>query len=174
VVVYALWIMIPAYIPNSAAALIKGTLPIDFGRTMADGRRILGDGKTWRGFFGGTICGIACGCIQIWAYQQYHLTSLPHHTFLSVALLSVGSLTGDVVASFFKRRLGKERGEKWPFGDQYDFLFGAFILLVLLDWSWVQENITITTLVAIIIMTPLLHRAVNMIGYKLGFKKDPW
>jgi CDP-2,3-bis-(O-geranylgeranyl)-sn-glycerol synthase len=166
--------MIPAYIPNSAAALLKGRLPMDFRRTMGDGRRILGDGKTWRGFFGGTICGIACGCVQIWAYHQYHLTFLPHHTVLSVALLSVGSLTGDVVASFFKRRLGKERGEKWPFGDQYDFLFGAFILLVILDWSWVQENITITTLVAIIIMTPLLHRVVNMIGHKLGFKKDPW
>ncbi|MCL2460797.1 MAG: CDP-archaeol synthase [Euryarchaeota archaeon] len=23
-------------------------------------------------------------------------------------------------------------------------------------------------------MTPLLHRAINMIGYKLGFKDVPW
>jgi CDP-2,3-bis-(O-geranylgeranyl)-sn-glycerol synthase len=166
--------MIPAYIPNSAAALIKGTLPIDCGMTTPDGKRLLGDGKTFRGFFGGTICGIACGCIQIWVYQQYHLDFFAHHTFLSVTLLSVGSLTGDIVASFFKRRLGKEQGDKWPFVDQYDFLLGALILIVIFDWSWAHENITITTLIAIVIMTPLLHRAVNMIGYKLGFKKVPW
>ncbi|MCK9308634.1 MAG: CDP-archaeol synthase, partial [Methanoculleus sp.] len=28
----ALWIMIPAYVPNSAAALFGGGTPIDFGR----------------------------------------------------------------------------------------------------------------------------------------------
>jgi CDP-2,3-bis-(O-geranylgeranyl)-sn-glycerol synthase len=166
--------MIPAYIPNSAAALIKGTFPMDFGRTMADGRRIFGDGKTFRGFFGGIICGVVFGCLQILAYQQFNLNFLPHHTLLSVTLLSIGALTGDVVASFLKRRLGMKPGEKWQFVDQYDFLFGAFILLAILDWSWVHENVTITTFIIIIIMTPLLHRAVNMIGYKLGFKDVPW
>jgi CDP-2,3-bis-(O-geranylgeranyl)-sn-glycerol synthase len=166
--------MIPAYIPNSAAALIKGNVPIDLKRTMADGTRILGDGKTIRGFFGGILCGIACGCIQILASQQYHLDFFPQHTLLSVTLLSVGSLTGDVMASFFKRRLGMEQGEQWPFIDQYDFLVGALTLLVIFDWLWIVENITITTVIVIFIMTPLLHIAVNKIGYKLGFKKVPW
>jgi len=147
---------------------------MDFGRSMTDGRRIFGDGKTFRGFFGGILCGIVCGCIQILACQQYHLDFLPQHTLLSVTLLSVGSLTGDVGASFFKRRLGKKRGEQWAFVDQYDFLFGSLIVLVIFDWSWVQENITVAALIAIFIMTPLLHIAVNKIGYKLRVKKVPW
>ena len=174
VVVNAFWIMIPAYIPNSAAALIKGTFPMDFGKSLADGKRVIGDGKTFRGFFGGVICGILAGCIQIWAYNQYHLEFLPQHTLLSITLLSVGSMVGDVVASFLKRRRGMNRGEEWAFVDQYDFLIGAFILLIIFDWSWVHENIPVAVLIAIIIMTPLLHRAVNMIGYKLGFKDVPW
>jgi len=173
-IINALWIMIPAYIPNSAAAVIKGKFPMDFGKTMADGRRVIGDGKTFRGFFGGVICGILVGCIQIWAYHQYHLDFLPQHTLLSVTLLSVGSMMGDVAASFLKRRRGIQRGEKWPFVDQYDFLIGAFILLIVLNWSWVHETITALTFIVIIIMTPLLHRAINMIGYKLGFKDVPW
>ena len=173
-IINALWIMIPAYIPNSAAAVIKGKFPMDFGKTMADGRRVIGDGKTFRGFFGGVLCGIVAGCIQIWVCHQYHLDFLPQHTLLSVTLLSVGSLMGDVAASFLKRRRGIERGEKWAFVDQYDFLFGAFILLIVLNWSWVHETITALTFIVIIIMTPLLHRAINMIGYKLGFKDVPW
>ncbi|HQL60331.1 MAG TPA: CDP-archaeol synthase, partial [Methanoculleus sp.] len=44
--------MLPAYVPNSAAALFGGGTPIDSGRTFGDGRRIFGDGKTYRGFFG--------------------------------------------------------------------------------------------------------------------------
>jgi CDP-2,3-bis-(O-geranylgeranyl)-sn-glycerol synthase len=173
-IINAFWIMIPAYIPNSAAAVIKGRLPMDFGKTMADGRRVIGDGKTFRGFFGGIFCGILAGCVQIWACHQHHLDFLPQHTLLSVTLLSVGSMMGDVAASFLKRRRGRQRGEKWPFVDQYDFLIGAFILLIVCNWSWVHETIATLTFIVIIIMTPLLHRAINMIGYKLGFKDVPW
>ena len=53
----ALWAMLPAYVPNSAAAVFGGGTPIDFGKTCGDGRRIFGDGKTHRGFFGGVLCG---------------------------------------------------------------------------------------------------------------------
>ena len=173
-IVNAFWIMLPAYLPNSAAAVIKGNLPMDFGKTMADGRRAVGDGKTFRGFFGGVFCGILLGYMQIWAYHQYQLDFLPQHTLLSVALLSIGSMVGDLAASFLKRRRGLQRGEKWPFMDQYDFLIGALILLIVFDWAWAHETITALTFIVIIIMTPLLHRAINMIGYKLGFKDVPW
>jgi CDP-2,3-bis-(O-geranylgeranyl)-sn-glycerol synthase len=29
-------------------------------------------------------------------------------------------------------------------------------------------------LLAVLIITPVLHRGVNIIGYKLGLKKVPW
>ncbi len=47
-IVIAFWAMLPAYVPNNAAVLAGGGRPIDGGRTW-DGKRVLGDGKTWRG-----------------------------------------------------------------------------------------------------------------------------
>ncbi|MDX1747598.1 MAG: CDP-archaeol synthase, partial [Halobacteriales archaeon] len=61
-VVGALWAMLPAYIPNNAAVLFGGGRPIDGGRTW-DGRRVLGDGKTWRGTVAGTLAGTAVALV---------------------------------------------------------------------------------------------------------------
>jgi len=59
-----LWIMGPAYIANSVAVLTGGKYPIDQGKTLSDGNRILGDGKTWSGLLGGTLGGIAFGLLS--------------------------------------------------------------------------------------------------------------
>ncbi|MDD1705711.1 MAG: CDP-archaeol synthase, partial [Methanoregulaceae archaeon] len=45
--------MMPAYVPNPVAAFLGGGRPIDGGNNFRDGRRIFGDGKTWRGFGAG-------------------------------------------------------------------------------------------------------------------------
>ena len=170
----ALWIMIPAYVPNSAAALFGGGTPIDFGRTSGDGRRIFGDGKTYRGFFGGVLCGILAGLVEIWAASSFNLTALPHQTFLSVTLLATGALLGDLAKSFLKRRLGKGRGESWFLADQYDLVIGSFLLILLIYPEWLFGNITLPIVAWIVVMTPLLHRVVNIIGYYIGVKEVPW
>jgi CDP-2,3-bis-(O-geranylgeranyl)-sn-glycerol synthase len=170
----ALWIMLPAYVPNSAAAVLGGGTPIDFRKTFRDGRRIFGDGKTYRGFIGGVVSGVLLGLIQIWAASAFGLDLFPQHTFLSVTLLATGALLGDLVKSFLKRRLGKERGESWPIADQYDLVVGSFLLLLLFDPRWLLENLTFPIAVWIVVMTPLLHRIVNIIGYYIGVKEVPW
>lgn len=170
----ALWIMIPAYVPNSAAAAFGGGTPIDFGRTFSDGKRIFGEGKTYRGFIGGVLCGILAGLVEIWAISAFDLTALPYQTILSVTLLATGALLGDLAKSFLKRRLGKERGESWFLADQYDLVVGAFLLILLVNPQWLFENITLPIAVWIIVMTPLLHRIVNIIGYYIGVKEVPW
>lgn len=53
----AFWTILPAYVPNSVAVVIGGGSLIDGGR-MWRGNRLLSDGKTWRGFIGGTIAGV--------------------------------------------------------------------------------------------------------------------
>ena len=45
----ALWFFVPAFVANPAAVLFGGGAPIDSGRTLRDGERVFGDGKTWRG-----------------------------------------------------------------------------------------------------------------------------
>lgn len=166
--------MLPAYIPNSAAAAIKGTIPIDGGRTWQDGRRILGDGKTIRGFFGGVFCGCIIGIIQIILQGYAPFSLLPQLTLVPVILLATGALVGDMVKSFFKRRAGIDRGGKWPVVDQFDFVIGALIFLVIGAPAFAVETLNAPVVIAIIIITPVLHRVVNIIGYKIGVKEVPW
>ena len=151
----ALWIMVPAYVPNSAAAVLGGGVPIDFGKRFGDGRRIFGDGKTYRGFFGGVLCGILAGLIEIWAWAAFNLTAFPRQTLLSVTLLASGALLGDLAKSFLKRRLGKERGESWFLADQYDLVIGSFVLILLVYPQWLFENITLPIAVWIVIITQI-------------------
>ncbi len=169
--VMALWIMLPAYVPNSAAAVFGGGTPMDFGKNYGDGRRIFGEGKTWRGFFGGIFSGVLAGAILILigAYTGFIV-----HTFLSVLLLAAGALLGDLVKSFFKRRLNKKRGEEWLIADQYDLVAGSLLLVLCLDTQWFFANITPVVFLWIIIITPLLHRSANIIGYLIGVKDVPW
>lgn len=170
----AFWFMLPAYLPNPVAALCGGGLPVDFGRNYSDGKRIFGDGKTYRGLVAGILAGILIGLGQIWAQDQYGWIFLPQQTLLSVTLLAIGALLGDLVKSFFKRRFGKERGAKWPVADQYDLVAGAFVLLLVFNTRWLFTEVTIPVLLAILILTPVLHRAMNILGYMMKVKEVPW
>jgi len=170
----ALWIMLPAYVPNSAAAVFGGGIPIDGGRTHRDGRRLLGDGKTWRGFFLGVATGIVVGLLQIWVRQMAGWEVLPALTVQVVILLATGALLGDLVKSYFKRRLGRERGAPWVIADQYDLVAGAFALVLIFDYPWFISTVTLPILVIILIITPILHKTVNVIGYLIRVKEVPW
>src|SRR5437870_12474599 len=57
----ALWFFLPAFVANPTAVVFGGGTPIDFGRTLRDGQRLFGDGKTWRGLVGGTLSGALLG-----------------------------------------------------------------------------------------------------------------
>jgi CDP-2,3-bis-(O-geranylgeranyl)-sn-glycerol synthase len=170
----AVWIMLPAYLPNPVAAVSGGGTPVDFRRNFTDGRRVFGDGKTWRGLVIGILAGVAIGIIQMWAAGAYGLGFLPHLTFPAVCLLATGALLGDIVKSFFKRRFNRERGAKWPVADQYDLVAGAFLLLLVFDSGWLFGEVTLPAFFFILILTPILHRAVNIIGFAIKVKEVPW
>ncbi|MGB8217710.1 MAG: CDP-2,3-bis-(O-geranylgeranyl)-sn-glycerol synthase [Candidatus Methanoperedens sp.] len=167
----AVWLMLPAYIANPTAVVFGGGTPIDFGKNCKDGRRILGDGKTFRGLIGGTICGIIIGIIQMQVQPQF---SLGAFTLAAVVALSFGALLGDIVKSFFKRRLGLARGDKFPLVDQLDFVAGAWILSYIVEPKWFTDNFTFWIIITVIIFTPILHRLTNVIGYYAKLKKEPW
>ena len=166
--------MLPAYVPNSAAAALGGGPAIDGGLHWRDGRRLLGDGKTIRGFIGGVACGCIVGYIQIQARGLSIFSPLPALSLLPVILLATGALAGDMVKSFFKRRAGIERGGKWPLIDQYDFVIGAFVFLAIGDPSFAFATLNLPVIITVLIITPILHRVVNIIGYKMGVKDVPW
>jgi CDP-2,3-bis-(O-geranylgeranyl)-sn-glycerol synthase len=168
------WIMLPAYVPNPAAVVGGGGTPMDLGRRFYDGRRILGDGKTIRGFFVGVAAGVAIGGIQIAFQEGFPSLPIPAHTWSSVLILAVGALTGDAMKSFLKRRAGKEPGEEWLIADQYDLVAGALLFLVVFDRAWFMAEITLSRFIVILIITPILHRLVNLLGYTIHLKDVPW
>lgn len=172
----SIWLMLPAYLPNPSAVLTGGGTPIDFGRRFADGRRILGDGKTFRGLFFGTLSGMIGGSIENFLAPHLGMPSFGDFPeFLIVIFsLSFGAMLGDITKSFFKRRLGFERGEMFPIADQLDFVIGALFLCYLLAPSWFSLNFTKEVIITVILITPVLHLSVNFIGYKIGKKNVPW
>mgnify|MGYP001156878163 CR=1 FL=1 len=185
-ILIVLWVMSPAYIANSVAVLTGGRYPIDQGKISSDGNRILGDGKTWSGLLGGTLGGILFGILLDFGDSRIaleHLTveeyekslwgSNPIRVFF---LLSFGALLGDMTASFYKRRQNLQRGEKFALLDMYDFIFMSLLLCFIFepDWllSWILDGWV--PLFTILVLTPFLHRGVNIIGYKIGVKNEPW
>lgn len=70
-ILHALWLFLPAYVANmspvfSSKIMPTWNAPIDGGRLHADGKRMLGDGKTWRGLTGGALAGGATALIMAW------------------------------------------------------------------------------------------------------------
>ncbi|MFW9969145.1 MAG: CDP-2,3-bis-(O-geranylgeranyl)-sn-glycerol synthase [Candidatus Odinarchaeota archaeon] len=55
---FSLLIIVPAYISNASMVITGGGKPIDAGKYCKDGRRILGDHKTWNGLKGPLYIGI--------------------------------------------------------------------------------------------------------------------
>ena len=172
VVLTGLWVMLPAYVPNSVAVVVGGGPPIDGGRRW-HGTRLLGDGKTWRGFLGGTVAGVAVA-VALNALQPFVSTAVPVFPVLVVVALPLGAMLGDAAGSFGKRRTGRERGARFPLVDQFSFVCGALLLSFLLAPSWTLETFTAPVLLVAVLLTPLLHRGTNGLAYHLGLKDVPW
>jgi CDP-2,3-bis-(O-geranylgeranyl)-sn-glycerol synthase len=175
-VVAALWAMLPAYVPNNAAVLFGGGRPIDGGRTMG-GRRLLGDGKTWRGTAAGIVTGAVVALVldavrpPVAAVLGVDLPGFPPAVVLA---LPVGAMVGDMAASFLKRRLGTERGAPVPGLDQLDFVVGALAFAAAAAPRWFAATFTLPALAVVLVATPLLHLVTNAGAYLLGLKPDPW
>jgi len=185
-ILIVLWVMGPAYIANSVAVLTGGKYPIDQGKISSDGNRILGDGKTWSGLLGGTLGGIIFGmlldagdsrmALEHLTSEEYEKSLWGNNPILIFFLLSFGALFGDIVASFYKRRQNLQRGDKFALLDMYDFIIMSLLLCFIFQRNWLLSWILDgwVPLFTILILTPFLHRGVNIIGYKMGVKNEPW
>ncbi|RLG35585.1 CDP-2,3-bis-(O-geranylgeranyl)-sn-glycerol synthase [Methanosarcinales archaeon] len=166
----SLWLILPAYFANSSPVIFGGGKPIDHGLRI-NGKRLFGDGKTYRGTAAGICCGILAGLLQNYIGASINAPSFP----LSVLILiSTGALFGDLVESLIKRRLGIEQGSFFfPF-DQLDFVLGVYLFLWLFAHEWFLQHFTPMIIITLIIITPLLHVLSNVFGYLAGKKDVPW
>ncbi len=181
IILYSIYLMIPAYFANGSALVFGGGLPIDFGKYAWDGRRLIGDGCTWRGLIGGgllgTIVGGLLGFLADWgiASELFYISSSQMTIFsgnmvqgLVIGfLLGFGALIGDAIGSFIKRRMNFERGKPVPLLDQLDFVVFALLfvsLVVHLSWQMI---------VIILFVSIFLHLGANIFAYLINIK-DVW
>jgi len=175
-IIVAIWLMLPAYITNSSAAFFGGKTPIDGGIYWGK-NRLLGDGKTYEGLAKGISCGFLVGVVQhLFLGGNLNLPAFGVFPFFLVTLfcLSVGTMLGDLLGSFIKRRVGLQRGAPFPLVDQLDFVAGAWLLLFLFARDWFIESFSLNIIIAVVIITPLLHLLTNYVGFKMGRQDVPW
>ncbi len=185
----ALWLGLPAWIANSTPVIFGGGRPIDGGRFFRDGHRLLGDGKTVRGFLVGIVCGTLTGTVQVISaptvsvemakyvsvtqdmeaiLRLSSVTASPAIGVIVALLLSLGTLTGDIIGSFIKRRVDVQSGGPSPVLDQIGFILLALIFAV----PMLKPNGQYVMI--LILLTLGIHWLSNAMGYLLGFKKHPW
>lgn len=177
-------ILLPSMTANTFAPFLGGVKPVDLGLKRKDGRRYLGDGKTWSGTLGGISC---AGLLGIILMTILHFTGIndihdsfwgPYPlNFVIILILPVGSLFGDMLGSFIKRALNRPRGKRTPLLDQWDYLIGtALFILPFFPWwfdTFIADGKWIATLLFLGIAF-LAHTVANLIGYKIGVKNEPW
>ena len=134
ILIESIYYAVPVFVANMAPVIFQFipflNQPIDAGRSYK-GARVLGKGKTWRGLILGTLSAIAIVYIQraLFSYDLFHQISLVDYSSVNWVLLGFllgfGALLGDIVKSFFKRRLKVKSGQPWVPFDQIDFIIGA-------------------------------------------------
>jgi len=143
--------------PVVSRELLRGHFnqPLDFSLRLPDQYRILGPSKTWRGLL--SSLAVTSFCAMVMGY--------PWHTGFIIAL---GSLSGDALSSFIKRRLGKPSSSLFLLLDQVpESLIPALIMaetfaLELLDVFW---------LVVIFVLAELV---LSVLMFKLSIRKNPY
>lgn len=173
-----LWVKLPF--------LKAWAIPMDGGKHLDDGERILGDNQTWKGFFGmvwlGALAGILWGLfLKGHPWQASHLIMERWGNRLGVNALA-GGLLGLVYAlaelpnSFLKRRLrikpGKNPPGAWkPFFialDQVDSVLACILALALV------VPLTPATILGGTLLGGITHIVINMTLYVLHLRKNPF
>mgnify|MGYP002761026606 CR=1 FL=1 len=140
-----------------------------------DVKRVLGDGKPWRGTAVGTVAGVVVALL-LNALHPRVSDAIAADPFPIAAAISLafGAMLGDILASFLKRRTGRARGAAFPVIDQLDFVVVSLLLTAIVATGWFLETFTIPVVVAVLVLTPVLHVSTNAIAYALGLKDEPW
>ena len=149
----------PSYVANAAPLLLGGGRPLDGGRNFLDGERILGAHKTVRGFFAGIIAGSILGIAE---------APVDPRLLLGGFMIGLGTVLGDLLGAFLKRRIRIRPGGSLPIVDQLDFVFGGLLLgQVVFPLSWIS-------ILIVVVVTPPIHLGTNYGAYLLGIKRTRW
>jgi CDP-diglyceride synthetase len=133
----------------------RWSTPLDQGAVFPDGRRVLGDSKTFRGVIFALLGSILAADV----------VGLPWALGLMVGALA---MTGDCLSSFIKRRLGYESGAMALGLDQ--ILESLLPLLGL----WGPLSLSATGIVATVAAFAAFELISSPLLYKLHIRKHPY
>ncbi len=141
--------------PIFGSKVAWGNYPVDGYMTLGD-KRILGDHKTIKGLILGTVTSTLLG-----------LLILPNYPWWLGLALGLGALSGDMIKSFFKRRIDILPGRSWIPFDQVDWVIGYLLvaaLFVPINWWMVVASMGLGI---------LLHLFFKALGYVVKINKEP-
>lgn len=143
--------------PVLAARLMGGwaACPIDAGVTLWDGHPLFGHSKTWRGLI---LAAVVCAVVA----------PLLGYTFWIGLAAGLLAMSGDLLSSFSKRRLGLKSSAQAPLLDQIpEALLPAICLKGNFAISWLEIG-------AITVAFIFLEVIFSIIFYYLGVRKRPY
>ncbi|HBV02477.1 MAG TPA: hypothetical protein DEB69_03620 [Candidatus Komeilibacteria bacterium] len=173
----SLYLLAPAYLANMSATLASKLKilpqPLDHNKKIIT-NYFLGPGKTYGGTLTAMLLALAAVALQSWLFnfdffRRLSVIDYAQTNWLILGILSgLGAVGGDIVASFFKRRLHLPSGTMAPFLDQWDFIIGYFLLISL------TVSLSRPIIMAALVLTLILHPLSNLAAYWLKLKKVWW
>ena len=174
-VVKCFYLMLPAYFANMAPVIVKKinllVFPIDFNKRI-NRKPILGKNKTFRGLVFGIIFALIIAYLQFLLHDFESFKNVSFFNYqnwiLFGFLMGFGALIGDLIKSFFKRRLGINPGKRFIPFDQADFVVGALVFIMPVF------ELTLKIFVAALLLSFALHIIVNHIAFYLKIRNEKW
>ncbi|MFX0150661.1 MAG: CDP-archaeol synthase [Candidatus Hodarchaeota archaeon] len=195
--------VLPLWFGNAAPTILGGGAPIDRGRYWRDGKRILGDGKTIRGFWAGTLVGGIIGgavgflgsiisdsiipgtkIILRLRYQDFLESSI---VYSLLGILNIEEILSNSLI------LGLISGSLMTFGGLIGDIIGSFIkrrsgierghsfifldqlgfLVLGMIFAYPLIRWQIEWFLVLVPITFITHIAANLFGYFTGIQEDP-
>ncbi len=132
--------------------------------------KLFGKNKTWRGLIIAPLIGMLIFWLQKIAFNagftELAIIDYAHFSVWLGFLLGFGAIIGDLIESYYKRKANIPPGEKWIPFDQLDFVIGGLL------FSFFMYVPKAEVMLVLVVGSPLLHIAVNHIGYWLGVNKS--
>lgn len=178
-IIETLWYILPGFIGNISPIFAtkifknKFSYPMDFGFKLGK-QRLLGKNKTWRGLISSIIIAIIIVYIQTQLYLSGKTIEISvidygktNFVFLGI-LMGAAAIFGDVLKSFFKRRLKTKPSERWIPFDQLDVPLGFSFFV----YPFIQTPFNLIMMSFII--APILSFLTSQLGYIIKIKNTRW
>ena len=170
------YLMLPAYFANMAPVIVKNIFnnlkfPIDFNKKIKN-KPIFGKNKTFRGLIFGILFAVIIAYLQFLFYNNnlfVNISIVNYSDWLLIGLLmGFGTIFGDLVESFVKRRMNYESGKSFIPWDQMDFVIGALIFV------YPIVKLSLDKIIIILLLSFILHIIANHIAFYTGVRRERW